>query len=488
MKGRKQVAGRAKRRKTEGARLRAWLLLSLVGGLAGQPSAQAQNPRLRGIEPNHALDLGVYDCTTFEALGGHALPNCATITDYGGMVYDASGYRMLVWGGGHAATYRDDVEVFDLATLQWAPDGPPTPCEELVLDNIDFDRARWISSNHPISRHAYDLLVVAPERRELWMLARMQGRGRGCHNLPPVDEDAGSPYVLGVGRMTAYDFDTKTWRYTDVESVSFQTGAEYDPVSGRILLVNRRKLRWLDPETGIAEDLVELDERAIDSGRGVSLVYHQGLDRFYVIMAVPRRPDAGGIWEIRLDRDDPTNSTVTKLDIPMPDPKPEKDDAWAYDAANDLIVGGVTDGWVFAFDPRTGNWYRQQAVVDADDPELRIGTVISKTLAYDPVDGVIVFRARASGQPIHTWAYRWGGEPPPLPPASDAGVGRADGGTSPADGGSTASDGGTGGATIESGCGCRFAASSGTSGTSAACLALLVLVVLRRRRQGGVGR
>ncbi len=105
----------------------AWRVIPCAVALLVVEAASAQNPMLRDIPPNTARDLGSYDCTAFEALGAHALPNCRTITDYGGMVFDPVGYRALVWGGGHAATYRDDVEVFDLSTLRWAPDTPPHP-------------------------------------------------------------------------------------------------------------------------------------------------------------------------------------------------------------------------------------------------------------------------------------------------------------------------------------------------------------------------
>ncbi len=339
---------------------------------------------------------------------------------------------------------------------------PAPPCEEMTLDNVDAERARWVTSNHPISRHAYDLLVVVPPRRELWMLARMQGRGRGCHRLPPVDPDAGSPYVIAEGRMAAYDFDTRTWRYTEVPSVNFGTGAEYDPVSGNILLVSARSVKWLDPAMGALEQLAEITEPDIDTGRGVTLVYHAALDRFYVVMARPRRPEAGGVWEIVLERGTPPSARVRKLEVSFPDAPAPAFDAWAYSEADDLIVGGVTEGTVFAFDPRSETWYAQEARAESSDG-ASVGTVLAKALVYDGVDGVLLFRSRSSGQE-RTWAYRWAASAPVVPPPSgeDAGGPLADGGEDagalPGDGAMPSreeDDAATASSPSAGGCGCR---------------------------------
>ncbi len=402
-----------------------WLGVSAGPGM-WWPRARA-NERLRAIPANTALDLGAYRCEDFpELIDTEQTPGCGTITDYSGMVYDPVGHRMLVWGGGHAATYRDDVEALDLETLEWYVDAPPTPCEDMVIENVDLSLSRWITTNHPIARHSYDLLVVVPDEPALWMLAKIQGRGRGCNHLPPVSDEA--PYVLSDGSggaVARYDLVARQWTfYPDVTAWSFGAGAEYDPVSGKILLVGGHGMSVLDPQAGVVAARVEWPDeslrRKIDTGEGVKLLYVPPRDSFYVVVAAPRTEEAGGVFEVTVDRWDWTRSSIRTIPTPLPDPPPDSQ-AWAFDESAGLIVGGVRDGVVYAFDPETEQWAWQQAEVDSDEGAA-VGSVAALALAYDPVDAVIIFRTdHHSGR--RTWAYRWGDAPVNFP---DAGPGIPD--------------------------------------------------------------
>lgn len=374
-------------------------LLSVSGALAAGDGARTlvpeRNPVLAAIPDHVAFDLGAYQCEPW--------PICATNTAYSGMVYDDERHRILLFGGGHAATYRDDVEEFDFSSLRWTQAYPPTPCKERTLDNVDRERALWISSGHPISRHSYDLLAMAGRPSELWMLARMQGRGRGCNKLPPVSDDDASPYVIAQGSFAAYQPDTGRWRFTDTPAVGFETGAETDPVSGRILLVSHSEgIGSVDPVDGRYTAHVAIDEPDLRTGKGVSLVYFPPNDRFYAIALTSRAP---GVWEVHFDREDPAASSIRRLaDLDLP--RAPVTEAWAYDAANHLIGGGVRGGRIFAFDPLAKRWHERR--MKSSNPELAIGTLDGKALAYDPVHGLYIFRTSYdSGR--RTWAYRWGG-------------------------------------------------------------------------------
>jgi hypothetical protein len=414
-------------------------LLSLASvALAGPALAQEQNPLLAQLPENSALDLGKYICPP------EADPTaCFTNTDYSGMVYDAAGHRMLVFGGGHAATYRDDIDVFDFKTLSWAPHYPTTPCAEMTLENIDVFHGKWISSGHPISRHSYDLLAMAGNPAELWLLSKVQGRGKGCTSLPSTDE--GAPYVIAQGTFAAFSFASGTWRFTETPSLTFAVGAETDPVSGRILLVSGGAIASIDPSDGTRTVHVKHAESDLSGGQGVSLVYFPPNDRFYAFVQANHEH---GVWEVHFDRDDPAASSVRQLTDVVPPTAPVHD-AWDYDSANELIGGGVAGGMFFAFDPVAEVWH--QRLMESSDPALDVGGVNGKALAYDPVDNVFIFRTGWSSG-VRTWAYRWGGEAPePLPPA-DAGAG-GDGGAGTGAGGEAGTEASAGAAGTGAGAG-----------------------------------
>lgn len=65
------------------------------------------NPTLAALAANTALDLGEYACTQpADNPGG-----CKAITDYGRFNHDALGHQLLMFGGGHAGAYGNEVEV-----------------------------------------------------------------------------------------------------------------------------------------------------------------------------------------------------------------------------------------------------------------------------------------------------------------------------------------------------------------------------------------
>lgn len=470
-------------------------VMTSLAALAGPAAGQTPNPVLADVPENVALDLGTY--ASLCPVGADCDP---TNTSYSGMVYDRDRHHMLVFGGGHAATYRDDVDVFDFTTLTWAPAYAPTPCAELTLDNVDAVHAKWISSGHPIARHTYDLLAMAGQPSELWVLSKVQGRGRGCTNLPPVTDDGTSPYVIASGTYAAYNPDTQQWRFSETPASEFETGAETDPVSGHILIVDRhRGICSADPTDGAFTCHAEVDPLAatdLRTGNGVSLVYFPPTDRFYAF-ALTRSPQA--LFEVHFDRDNPSASTLRQLVDVVPPASPVTE-AWAYDDANQLIGGGVKDGRFFAFDPVAGQWHER--IVESSNPEQLVGTVDGKALAYDPVDNVYIFRTNNASR-RHTWAYRWGGEAPPVEPRPDAGpspvdAGPGDGGqgqdggeVGAADGGPTAADAGAdadagplderrldpGDGSSGTGCNCR------TASVAAPGWVLLALIWLARGRR-----
>ena len=79
------------------------------------PSNLSINPTLTNIPVNTAKMLGQYTSTQ--------LSECSLspigINSYSKFTYDSTNHQMLMWGGGHATTLRDDVDVLNLNSLNW---------------------------------------------------------------------------------------------------------------------------------------------------------------------------------------------------------------------------------------------------------------------------------------------------------------------------------------------------------------------------------
>src|SRR5690349_2280831 len=119
------------------------LLLLSITGIA---NAFSSNPTLTNIPDNTALDLGPYPC---KGPVGDTTP-CQGITDYSGFAYDSEMHKFLMFGGGHATTFRDDVDVFDFASLTWGHGDTSTPCNEMTQENQTI-YGTWATTGHPHS-------------------------------------------------------------------------------------------------------------------------------------------------------------------------------------------------------------------------------------------------------------------------------------------------------------------------------------------------
>ena len=397
--------------------------------------ASQQNPQLATLPGNTALDLGQYQCTP---RAGEGLETCASNSNYSGMEYDPVRHAIYLFGGGHSATFRDDVDVFDFQSLSWQSASPPTPCSDLRFDNLDPDYAFWRTTNHPVSRHTYDLMALAGTPSQLLMMSTVHGRAGGCSSLPPVDPDAGSPDQIATGHIATYNIEAKTWQYSVSPSFDFGQAVETDPVSGQILVVDNGGLHTVDPASGVVTDLTM--SAVPGMSWEASLVYFPPNDRFYWMN------ENGGsgsdttneIFEIQFDRVNPSLSVVRPINV-APPAQPAAD-GWAYDSVNQLIGGGVNNNYFFAFDPITPQWLVRQIQPAASDagtvncyglsttPPVSCvaGTIDGWAIAYDPVDNVYIFRTDW-GSGARTFAYRWGGIAPAVPDGGpdvvDAGAG-----------------------------------------------------------------
>ncbi|HET6247299.1 MAG TPA: hypothetical protein VFE47_06310 [Tepidisphaeraceae bacterium] len=335
----------------------------------------APNPKL-DLPDTTAVDLGPFD---WERPEGE--PFSGAVTDYSGMVYDMHNHRVLLFGGGHAATYTDAIYSFDLATLKWSALYKPTPRKYYTKENLD--RGFWKSGDsqdypRPVGRHTYDLLVVPDDQPGLWML--MNGVG-------PSMVAPGFGYFGGAAGH--YDFKTGRWKILPKCPFGGYGGvSEYDPVSKQILGTTGQVVWFYDPQTGASKQILEnITDLHKVSGYSGTMIYFPPDEKFYTI------PQNKKVWSLQLNRADLTKSTITPLK--PAGSCPESECAFAYDAKNKIIGGGVKDDSFYVYDPAKNAWLSQP--INGAKP----GTMTFHCLVYSPVDNAYIFIANK-----RTWAYR----------------------------------------------------------------------------------
>ena len=363
------------------------LALAASAALAagGSKGNLERNPRLADLADNTALDLGRYECEA-RAPG----LNCATIFDYSRINYDPYSHRMLIFGGGHAATGRTDVDAFDPATLAWKSLYRSMSCDEVKSSEVDprgFHRA----TGHPVTRHTYDQNVVATVKgRYRLLMFSTEGFSGHCHPKKSSIQAVASLPLDGSAPKWEYGPEARMpWGYSGA--------AEFDPVSGMVILVNAksRSSMWVyDPAAHSIAAVVALNARNESSS---NLLYYPPSGNMVLIDS-----KTTDVREIVLNREDWSKSAQRMIDARGERPGPMRN--FAYDAKN-RIIGGVKDGVFYAYDASTRTWTSQKMRTSSND-QAEIGNVAHHAIEYDPVNNVFVFVTdRASGR--RTWAYRY---------------------------------------------------------------------------------
>jgi len=353
------------------------------------------HPSLAALPPNTALDLGRYECA--ERLP--QIPDrCRTITDYSRLNYDPYNHRVLLFGGGHAATGRTDVDVLDLDTLEWSSLYESMSCEEVAAGDLD-PRGFHASTGHPAARHTYDQNVIAEvDGVGRMLMLSTEGFAGTCHDYnAPM---RGIPFLeLEAGNTT--------WQYSDEFTLpwAYAGAAEYDPVSGMVIDLGARRgageggMWVIDPAT---LEVVTFVDEVQYSGYDNNLVFYPPTGVMYYIA----RGDQQSVWEVTLDRDDWAASR--SAEVTTTGTSPAGTTGYAYDPHHRLIGGGVQDGRFFVYDPETAEWSSRVMNVMSDEGATP-GRQRAHHVDYDPVNRVYIFIADGP-EGRRTWAYRYGEE------------------------------------------------------------------------------
>lgn len=360
------------------------VLVATAAAAATTARTFERNPRLADLQDNTALDLGRYECEA-------RVPqiNCATIFDYSRINYDPRGHRMLIFGGGHAATGRTDVDSFDLTTLKWKSLYSSMSCDQVRQADLD-PRGFHRSTGHPAARHTYDQnVIVDVEGRARLMMFSNEGFSGHCH---PFTTSIRSVASLPLsGEPIKWEFGPEApmpWGYSGA--------AEFDPVSGKVILISAksRSTMWVYDPT--SHRVVAVRALGIPNENSSNLIYFPPAQTLYLIDS-----KTGDVHEISLDREDWSRSRATRIDVRGDVPGAMRN--FAYDARN-RIIGGVKAGRFYAFDPATRTWSSERMrTIPAD---ATIGQVAHHAIDYDVVNNVFIFVTnRASGR--RTWSYRY---------------------------------------------------------------------------------
>lgn len=348
---------------------------------------------LSALPDNTALDLGPYNCRA-------RFPDefrCYTIHDYSRLNYDPFQHRVLMFGGGHAATGRTDVDVFAFDTLTWSSLYPSMTCAEVSANDYDARGVHRVTG-HPAARHTYDQNVVATVGGEgRLMMFSTEGFAGTCHSYDVAIRSVSSlPLTPGNTTWTHSAAFTLPWSYAGA--------AEFDPVSGKVILLGQTAGAgeggmWVyDPAT---DSVVTYVDPVPYGDLSSNLVYFPPNDRFYLLTAAG---SAVEVWEYALDRANWSQTTRTVL-VTTGTP-PRRPQAFAVDTRNHVILAGPEDHRMFAFDPQTRAW--TSPLVTASSDGGLPGTVVDHMLDYDPVDNVFIFLSTASDTfGVRTWAYRY---------------------------------------------------------------------------------
>jgi hypothetical protein len=364
------------------------------GGTAdAAPKPFAVNPRFSGMTPGSLTDLGAYKCE--DPKDWKSGYDCSTITDYSGFAYDSKRHRMVMFGGGHAATARTDVRALDLSgPLTWESDYPSMPWGDMTRANADLVKSIWISTGHPMQHHTYDQLVYVPTIDRLVDMAPASGRILYSMGYP-----SDMPPESTSTDVFEYNADSKAWKsYSTPPRWAAYGATSFDPPSGLVLSLGIEGLWSWDPAAHVAAKVLSLSGQKLSYGQ--NMVYVPSIDAHLYLRA------DGIVFRAAFNRNAPAESSLTLLATKGSAPPATKVDeapdptetGWALDAKRNRVCGGLISGTFYCLDVATLSWSAHP--LPGATPPQRFAF---HTIQYDPINDVYIFISLAER---HTYAWR----------------------------------------------------------------------------------
>ncbi len=117
------------------------LMATLLAGMAVQPVVATAGAK-GAIQSQPNRKLTAIPQNTWEKVAGFA-PASTGILAYSGGVYDSIHHQFLIFGGGHADYWGNEVCAFSPATLTWKRMYEPDAQARYTNGNIDNTKTQW---------------------------------------------------------------------------------------------------------------------------------------------------------------------------------------------------------------------------------------------------------------------------------------------------------------------------------------------------------
>jgi hypothetical protein len=244
----------------------------------------------------------------------------------------------IVWGGGHAGYYGNELYVFDVATLRWVRHTQP-----VVNGSCDHSIDAF-QNGSPCARHTYDYVDYHPPTNSFVSLG-----GASVHECGGC----------GTGYVHAFSFNDNTWRRgtSNFAGLVSLTGASsaYDP---------RRAVHWVLPAYGQRFSKYDL---AANSGNGAWTQYSAVTMNIDTVSAIDPIKDLFVSVDSRSDS--PTANRVVVHDLAAPS-QPfvqittsgdrtiefAKAPGFEWDPVAEKFVGWASGTSVYTLTPPASNW------------------------------------------------------------------------------------------------------------------------------------
>jgi hypothetical protein len=384
------------------------LVLGTAFGLIGSLSASwashaSMNPTLKNIPENTWYKIG----------SNPEIP--VGILAFSGMVYDDVNHKILLFGGGHADYWGNEVYQFDFSTLVWKKLYEPDPCSDYRTENYD-DIGRpgmLIHTGRPFSRHSYDQMAFISHLNRLFVHSGFYLWNRDCMIDPRTIETS----VLDDTWL--FDPASLTWHYrsptTGGPGPSLGTASAYDPITKKVYFLHGGSgARTLYAYTAETNTWQTVSENPSLVGHEYPMVYNSKNRSFDLVTS------DGKVWRYYIDQ----NEWISKI---PPQSISLDSQGLAYDRVHDLLIAYIqnfdgTDEKLLIYDWNTNQWIQP-------NPRTRPGArwPIWPHFIYDPIDSVFI-AVIYGADGFETWAYKYkdAGSPPSptdtVPPAAPTGL------------------------------------------------------------------